>query len=361
MKYRNICTIAIAAATFTALAAEPAITADAKLKDGSTVKGELVTKALKGSTAFSPDFSLSASIVRSLTFAGTNGEAKVVLVNDDRFTMTVANDKLSVKSILGELAIPRGSFKSLALSTKGAATASSEDGLVFHCTFDDEASITTPAVGDKGAMQRGELRPGKNGNGLYVPAYTPGASFNLPEGAFGPAGTIEFWAKIAEEGPFTTEGCPRFFVILDKNGKEGCSHDWNTNNGSGGSGLTFRLFGLTPLASPKYSIAPHSNPTIITTKDRCCSFIPRYLSPGWHHYKLVWDAQNGVSDQDRLLKHSAIVYLDGTAVAFRQLTPNWQGPTTLYNGGTLYIPNSNADYLRRAFTIDDFKIWNCAK
>ena len=57
------------------------VSANATLKDGSTVKGEFCTEHITGSTAFIEKLSLDPAIVKSLAVAGTNGESKVELAN----------------------------------------------------------------------------------------------------------------------------------------------------------------------------------------------------------------------------------------------------------------------------------------
>ena len=191
------------------------VSANATLKDGSTVKGEFLAQKISGSAVFANQLALDPAIIKSLTFTGTNGESKVSLVNGDAFAMTVANDTFAIKSLLGDLKIPRTNFRSLAFSISRGGNAA-DGGLVFYCTFDNEAAITTPAVGPKGIFQGGEFTPGKNGDALFVPAFTSGAKFDLPSGVIGTAGTIEFWGKANELGPLTDGGCPRFFEILKR-------------------------------------------------------------------------------------------------------------------------------------------------
>ena len=319
------------------------VSANATLKDGSTVKGELCTEQISGSTAFMEKIRLDPAIVKSLAFAGTNGESKVELINGDKFAMTVATESLAIKSLLGELNIPRNNFRLLAFSTRKISANGHDEGLVFYCTFDDEAAIRSPAVGPNGIFQNGEFLDGKNGRALYLPAHTSGAKFTLPGEMIGTAGTIEFWAKINEFGSLTDGGCPRFFEILAPEGKGEISHDWNANNGSGGSGLTFRVDGL-PAISSSYSS------------------YRRPLTPpqGWHHYALAWDT-NGIGDSTI---SSAVVFIDGQRVISTAFHPAWHGPRNLSNGATLFFPNREdemPDYARRAYTIDEFKIWNYAK
>ena len=350
--------IAIAALLASSLSAQNTekdytVSANATLKDGSTVKGEFATQSINGSTSFMEVLKLDPAIVKSLTFAGTNGESKVELANGDKFAMTVANESFAIKSLLGKLNIPRDNFRTLSLSTRKVATNGNDDGLVFYCAFDDEAAIKSPAVGPIGIFQKGEFCDGKNGQALYLPAYTSCAKFTLPGEMIGPAGTIEFWAKVNEFGPLTDGGCPRFFEILALDSRGEISHDWNANNGSGGSGLTFRVDGLPAMAS-SYSLEYSS---CIRSNYRRPPMTPPH---GWHHYALVWDT-NGIGDS---AKSSAVVFIDGQQVLVTPFRPGWQGPKNLNNGATLFFPSREdemPDYARRAYAIDEFKIWNYAK
>ena len=82
--------------------------------------------------------------------------------------------------------------------------------------------------------------------------------------------------------------------------------------------------------------------------------------PGWHHYALVWDSK-GVGPSASC---SAIVFIDGHRVLSSPFAPGWQGPTNLGGGATLFFPNREDEmpgYARRAYTIDEFKIWDYAK
>lgn len=327
--------------------------ASATLKDGSSIKGYFRTERITGSTIFSEKLNLDPAIVKSLAFTGTNGESKVELMNGDRFAMTVANGSFAIKSLLGDLAIPCANLRALSISARKVTTGGNDDGLVFYCTFDDEAAITSPAVGPHGIFHKGEFHEGKNGRALYLPAHTSGAKFAIPEGTIGSAGTIEFWAKVGDNGTFSDGGCPRFFQIYLSEPRGEISQDWNVNNGNGGSGLTFRLDGLHAMAS--------SHSVEYSDYNRS-SYRRTSLTPpqGWHHYALVWDAK-GVGPS---ANYSAIVYMDGQHVLSTPLNPEWQGPTRLNGGATLFIPNREDEmpgYARRAYAIDDFKIWNYAK
>ena len=97
-----VCVVA-AVAGCAALAAKPAVTVSASLRDGSTIKGDFLTKTITGATLFEKNLVLTPSLVRTLSFTGTNGESKVELSNGDRLTMTVSNDVFAVRSLLGNL------------------------------------------------------------------------------------------------------------------------------------------------------------------------------------------------------------------------------------------------------------------
>lgn len=326
-----------------------ATTATLSLKDGSTLKGEFKAERIDCSAAFAKEMPLDPSIVKSLTFAGTNGEAKVVLSNGDRLTITVSNPDFPVSSVLGELKIPLANIRSMNLSTIKPGAASGE--LVFHCTFDDEASVKAPVAGPSGILKGGHFTQGKDYNALFVPQYTSCARFELPEGTIGPAGTIEFWGQ-AENGPFTTGGCPRFFEILAAGATGEISQDWSTNNGSGGNGLTFRINGLTTMATSQWEMLSET----LRTSTR-----PLMMGPphGWHHYALVWDAK-GLNLPSR---PSAAVFLDGRLLMSTS-SPGWQGPSALFGASTLFFPSREDEmpgYAKRAYAIDDFKIWSHAK
>ena len=199
MKYPFVIAVAIiaTACTTTAVDSGKIVSANATLRDGSSVKGEFCAKCISGSTIFSEKLKLDPALVKSLDFVGTNGEAKVALVNDDKFAMTVANEDFTIKSILGDLKIPRTNFKSLRLSQRSVATgAAAEDGLVFYCTFDDEAAITSPAVGPNGTVWSRDFVDGKVNGAVHVPVGGSGGAFTLPDGTFGEEGCIEFWAKL---------------------------------------------------------------------------------------------------------------------------------------------------------------------
>ena len=345
-------TMATAAAAFIVLAEEiPVVSATASLRDGSMVKGEFLTDAINGATAFSKKLSISPSIVRSINFTGTNGESKVELVNSDRFAMTVANDSFAVRSMLGDLKIPRANFRTISLSARSASAAKggSSDGLVYHCTFDSREAVTNPKAGPCGFFVAGDFTKGVDGLALHIPPYTSAARFELPPGTIGGRGTIEFWGKIDEGmARLSTGGCPRFFAIGCYEPRDEISQDWNSNNGSGGAGLTFRIGGLPAMSSSSYG--------------RCVGydFIKDNLY-GWHHYALVWDVDGFVACNGTTTK--AAVFVDGKAVMTTS-AGDWKGPPLANHRSFLVFPNREDEmpsYGRVGYTIDEFKIWNYAK
>lgn len=329
------------------------IAANATLKDGSSVKGEFATEHIVGSTIFSEKLNLDPAIVKSLTFAGTNGEAKVELANGDKFAMTVANESVKINSLLGELAIPCINFRSIAL-TKRKVSARGDDGLVFYCTFDDPSAITSPATGPKGIYLRGSFFEGKTGKALQTTVYAQNATFELPSNFFSTSGCIEFWAKILKPSSYIGNGGdPRLFTITQKTTDNTiCTLDIVSNNGGGNSGFsTWTILG---------NMANFRGCRTLRYED---------LFPGsdyrdWHHYAIIWDA-NGIANlagcpQKALLvdgKHIPDIqdHVRSTDAALSIVS------TPMLLSFTHDPKLDPALSTKSPFLIDEFKIWNYAK
>ena len=341
---KNIVAIFALAVASAAFADESAIiSVTASLKDGSTVRGELAEETIAGSTIFMEKLALDPAIVKSVNFAGTDGAAKVELLNGDKFSMTVANEAFAVKSLLGDLKIPRGSFRSLALAQRKVAAGGVEEGLVFHCTFDDEAALATPRVGPAVKLELGQLCPdkGKTGGALFVKPGIAGAEVVFPAGAFGQEGCIEFWANMASgKTEFTTGGDPNYFVLYTDDGNIGGTLGFASNDGVGNSGLCGFFFGMRAYSNSGYThMMPYSD--VFKGEDY----------NGWHHYAFTWTLT------------SLSFYIDGKRVAH---TTGQLNTELLAKGDiTLAIPLHRT--LGRSFNnksaifLDDLKIWNYAK
>ena len=344
MRFATILATTFSAATFAVVAQDVTIiSANATLKDGSTVKGEFTSKSITGSTIFMEKLELDPTIVKSLTFAGTNGESKIELTNGDKFAMTVANESFALKSLLGELNIPRNNFRLLALSVHKCAKNGAEDGLIFYCTFDDEAAVATPTVGPSMKLELGQLKAnaGKNGGALFVNPGIAGAVVQLPQGTLGVEGCIEFWANMASgKTEFTTGGDPNYFAIYTDDGNPGGALGFASNDGVGNSGLCGFFFGMRAYSNPGYThMMPYSD--VFKGEDY----------NGWHHYAFTW-TQTSLS-----------FYIDGKRVAHSTGHLN----TALLARGdiTLAIPLhrtlGKSFNNKSAFLMDEFKIWNYAK
>ena len=331
------------------------VSANATLKDGSTVKGEFATQSINGSTAFMETLKLNPSIVKSLTFTGTNGESKVELANGDKFAMTVANESFAIKSILGELNIPRTNFRSLAFSVRKCAQNGAEDGLIFYCTFDDETSITSPVVGPIGECFAPSFQDGKSGNALRCPAYVSCASFLFPENFLGTAGCIEFWAMLKKtHSSVGWGGDPRLFTLSrDYANSTFGTLDIVSNNGAGNSGFaTWTILGNTA------SIL--GMPSGLTYGD----IYPDGNWQGWHHYAISWDS-DGIPGLDA--NRTIALYIDGNLTpAVKTDYHNSEEVRSIvaaklrlsFSGNSKDKSEHNT---KSAFLIDEFKIWNHAK
>ena len=344
MKQTYILALVLTTAGLTTFAQNATITiaANATLKDGSSVKGEFATEYVSGSTIFTEKLNLDPAVVKSLTFAGTNGESKVELANGDKFTMTVANERFAIKSLLGELAIPRNNFRSLTFSVRKCAQNGVEDGLVFYCTFDDESSLTSPAVGPSVKLELGQIKnDGKNGGALFVQPGVAGAETILPEGTLATEGCIEFWANMASgKTEFSTGGDPRFFVMFDAKGAEIAHFEFASNNGCGNSGLGGHFYGFRTQTNTGYSyMMPYSD------------IFKGENYNGWHHYAFVWT------------QTSLAIFIDGREVCRATGTVNAQ--EIVNTAVTLDIPlnrtTGKSFNNKSAFYMDELKIWNFAK
>lgn len=338
------------------LADEPEFTiaATATLKDGSVIKADFLNGEIKGSTAFLNELTLKPEIVRSLTFTGTNGESKVTLVNSDLFGMTVADKTYKIKSALGELNIPVSGIRSLSFrkTTRGQ---SSNDGLIFYCTFDSTEAIQNPVVGPSAVFNKATTVPGKEENALLAQPYKPQAAYDLPANFFGHAGCIEFWAKIRKTSSSVGwGGDPRFFTVTRQdNGETFCTLDVVSNNGGGNSGFaTWSIVGN--IASIRGMRSLYYN-DLFNGDWR-----------DWHHYAIIWDA-NGLKGLHNADNRTVALLVDGevtpcgkfdTHAAF-EIEQYISGPSRL---SFTHDPDKDHEHQTKSpFLIDEFKIWNYPK
>lgn len=317
------------------------VTANATLKDGSTVKGEFLAQKITGSTIFLRKLALDPSIVKSISFPGTNNAAKIELENGDKFTMKVHNKTFPLASILGELNIPRKNFRSITLSSRRISAGGCDDGLIFYCTFDDEASVAAPAVGPSVKMELGKIiaDKGKTGGALFVNPGIAGAQIAFPSGSFGTEGCIEFWANMASgKTEFTTGGDPRFFLLSAKDGTEIAHFEYASNNGCGNSGLGGHICGLR------------------TQTNSGCSYLMPYSAVfkgedynGWHHYAFAWSTTE------------LAIYVDGKLFCRTEGTLNAK---QIAGDVIMDIPlnrlSGKSFNNKSAFYMDELKIWNKA-
>ena len=353
MKRALAAILAIAAFSAFAEDVETATMVNASLKDGSTVKGEFCSETITGSTLFMEKLDLTPAMVKSLAFSGTNGESKVELSNGDKFAMTVANESFAIKSLLGELTIPRTSFRSIALSQR-KVTDGSEDSLIFHCTFDDADAITLPAVGPKGTFLRGAFSKGKEGNALQTTVYAQNATFELPCNFFSTAGCIEFWAKIQKPSSYVGNGGdPRLFTITQEPTKNTIvTLDIVSNNGGGNSGFsTWTFFGNMASINGMRNL-------------RYEELFPYGSYRDWHHYAIVWD-KDGINSLNNNPTKALLV--DGKYIPDIQNHPrNVEEATQIMSTPMLLSftndPSLNPEFSTKSpFLIDEFKIWNYSK
>ena len=343
MKYSAISLSIFFTAMLAAIAQENiVVSANTMLTDGSTVKGEFSTKSITGSTIFMEKLELDPALVKTIAFISTNGESKVELNNGDKFAMKVGNDNFAIKSLLGELNIPRTNFRSIALSERKVSLGGDDEGLIFHCTFDDEAALATPAVGPAVKLELGQIKTdiGKNGGSLFVKPGISGAEIVFPAGTFGEEGCIEFSANMASgKTEFSTGGDPRF-LFFSVNGLERGNFEYASNDGGGNSGICGTFFGIHTYSKNGFSyLMPYSD--IFKGEDY----------NGWHHYALAWTPTN------------LSIYIDGKKICGTDGKINTEELSN--NELVIDIPlnriTGKSFNNKSAFYMDELKIWNKAK
>ena len=319
------------------------VSANATLTDGSTVKGELSTKNITGSTLFMEKLELDPALVKTVAFANTNGESKIELTNGDKFAMRVINDNFAIKSLLGELNIPRTNFRSITLSSRRISAGGCDEGLIFYCTFDDEAALANPVVGPAVKLELGQVKTGegKNGGALFVNPGISGAAVVLPKGTLTPEGCIEFWANMASgKTEFSTGGDPNYFTIYTTDGVIGGALGFASNDGVGNSGICGFFFGLRAYSNAGYThMMPYSD--VFKGEDY----------NGWHHYAFTWT------------QTSLALYIDGKRVAqtIGQLDAEMLSKGDLTLAIPLHRTMGRSFNNKSAFYMDELKIWNKAK
>lgn len=232
------CIMAIFHSMIACAADDITLSTTATLRDGSILKGTLVTDTVAGAAIFDNALKLKAETIQSISFTDTNGTAKATLVNDDILTLTVTTPAFDMNTSLGKLSLVRGNVKSLSITKRKSAVADNA-GLIFHCTFDDPTSITSPAIGQAGKINNAKFQAGKANNALLVTRGLSACEFPLPAGSLSDKGCIEFWAKFMDgKTEFTTGGDPRFFTLYNANGGNCGLFEYASNNGMGKCGLS---------------------------------------------------------------------------------------------------------------------------
>jgi len=337
--------VAMLAGSLTAQTAEKdyTVSANATLMDGSTVKGEFATQGITGTTAFMKNLSLDPTIVKSIAFSSTNGESKVELTNGDKFAMTVANESFAIKSLIGNLKIPRSNFKALSLSARKVSANGHDDGLIFYCTFDDEASVTAPAVGPSMQLELGQIRTheGRTGGALFVNPGVSGTTVVLPRGMLTSDGCIEFWANMKSgKTEFSTGGDPNYFGLYTTDGNSGGALGFASNDGVGNSGICGIFFGMRTSSNSGFMhMMPYSD--VFKGEDY----------NGWHHYAFTWTMS------------SLSLYIDGKRVshATGRLNTELLSKDDIILAIPFHRTLGKSFNNKSAFLMDDFKIWNYAK
>lgn len=215
-------------------------------------------------------------------------------------------------------------------------------GPAFHETFDRIES------------GMGMLVPGKSGNALQIKAKSNGTHLLLPQGCIGPAGCIEFWARIDGSSPnCLCKLCPQFFTVY-ADGENRISLGYTDNNGHGRSGLAFRFWGLA-----------------FSDSGAACGTFRRDGEPtsdpfGWHHYALVWDKDGiDLKGKDQEDTPTLVCFIDGQPVLSAgnaaTFDPKAFSDQTQWLASPLTLDISDIVRSKQGYTIDELKIWSTPK
>ena len=233
----------------------------------------------------------------------------------------------------------------------GISAPSAEPRLIYHCTFEDAASIEHPATGPKSTFLGGDFVSGKVGNALRVRKGMSSAIVPFETGTIQSRGTIEFWAKIENDREhFGDGGDPRFF-LMETSPQSETVFQLAANDGCGRGGISIYHQWMSA-ASEDHCLSPAIYKSVLPGNPK-----------DWHHYALVWD-ENGISGLDGPVALAAFV--DGKRIPLHGDTGLAKAPRMgayfRNNPATLFFslnPERGHPFSNKSdFLIDEFKIWS---
>lgn len=316
----------------------PGIRATAVLADHSTIKGTLVSGNLAGKALFSDNLDIDPAIVRKIAFPPDGRNALIEFTNGDRLTVDVSNETFAIKSVIGELSIPRKTVRTLQFSSANAKE--SDERLTFYCTFDSSDAIEHPCVGPAGKVGHCTFTKGKFDSAARVPVGGSAGCFTLPAGTIKPEGCIEFWIKIESRKDYFRDCDPR--VVFMRSPVGDFTVEFSSNNGSGLGGFNVRCFGRNYYKGGTFG--QRYNYRDVLKGDPF----------GWHHYAISWTREN------------VRTFIDGAELQMVQYEGFDFNPRNFIEATTTAgFPNQNQNAQNTEpntpFLIDEFKIWNFAK
>lgn len=226
--------------------------------------------------------------------------------------------------------------------------------LVYYSKLDSATDITSPTVGQPGIVDGAKFVEGRNGKALYAPAGRKNTVSVPFHNGLSRKGCIEFDAKIENQHPYFSSGAdPYLFVFGRKSTNQGdlipvMHMSFNSNNGSGGSGLMF-------LGIYNYQI-------ITDPKSLRCNRYEDILPEdpyGWHHYRLVWnlDGLDGMGDVVAAAYIDGRLHQSGTLPAGRL---EWYAKNYLCDALVLGFTTDGFGQAssKSAHLVDEFKVWD---
>lgn len=233
--------------------------------------------------------------------------------------------------------------------------ATPDSSLIYYQRFENGMLVDEVGNFPNGSLAQGSIIPGKDGNALHIQAHEAGAVVSMPAGSIGPAGCIEFWARIDNgDGLCTgTSFCPQFFsVFADGDSRVGI--DFCTNFGHYDCGATFHFWGLA-FATTYKGCKVFSYGEILETNPA-----------DWHHYAITWDVTGlQIATPEGTPTPTGALFIDGNLQLYNgnasTFTPETFLQRTWWLKKPLYLNFSYFNPPTASYAIDEFKIWNCPK
>ncbi|MEO5367179.1 MAG: hypothetical protein H7831_12695 [Magnetococcus sp. WYHC-3] len=257
----------------------------------------------------------------------------------------VAPGQLSASSIWTLVNFPRFTSENRIISSN--TNNSSADGLVLWNRLDISNAVVPSVVGADGIMTAGRTVAGRFGNAIELNMQQQfGVTFPI-DALTTSVGCLEFWAKLSDfPDTLPTGASPGLIGCGDFGQHDGHLMFFSANDGGGNGGLCVRS--MLSLGTGSFGSWTYA------------SAIGGGAISDWHHYAVVWNAENipGVAGGTR----KVVVYVDGSLNSGHY--GGSAGTSAFVVGGgsfTRFGLLNHQGLVNGRIAFDNLKIWNYAK